>query len=80
MGAMASQIIGVSIVYSTVCSGADEGKHQSSGTLAFVRGIPRWSVNSPAQRASDAEMFPFDDVIMCLPSLQLHKPSQDIDI
>ena len=39
MTAMASQITGVSIVYSTVCSGADEIKHQSSASLAFVRGI-----------------------------------------
>ena len=30
MGAMASQINGVSIVYSTVCSGEDQRKHQSS--------------------------------------------------
>ena len=36
---MASQITTVSIVYSTVCSGADQRKHQSSMSLAFVRGI-----------------------------------------
>ena len=41
MGAMASQINGVSSVYSTVCSGADQKKHQSSALLAFVRGIYR---------------------------------------
>ena len=45
---MASQITGVSIAYSTVGSGADQRKHQSSASLAFVRGIP-------AQRASNAE-------------------------
>ena len=39
--AMASQIAGVSIVYSTVCSGADDRKHQTSASLAFVRGIHR---------------------------------------
>ena len=33
--------------YSTVCSGADQRKHQSSASLAFVRGIHRSPVNSP---------------------------------
>ena len=41
MGAMASQITSRTIVYSTVYSGADQGKHQSSASLAFVRGIHR---------------------------------------
>ena len=36
--AMASQITGVSIVCSTVCSGADQRKHQSSASLAFLWG------------------------------------------
>ena len=39
MGAMASQITSVSNVCPTVCSGADDWKHQSSASLAFVRGI-----------------------------------------
>ena len=43
---MVSQITGVSRVCSTVCSGADERKHQSSASLAFVRGIHRWLINS----------------------------------
>ena len=47
MSAMASQITGVSLVCSTVCSGADERKHQSSASLALVRGIHRSPVNSP---------------------------------
>ena len=55
MRAMASQITGVWSVYSTVCSGADQRKHQSSASLAFVRGNHRWSVNSPQQMASNAE-------------------------
>ena len=38
LSTIASQIIGVSIVCSTVCSGADK-KNQSSVSLAFVRGI-----------------------------------------
>ena len=41
MSAMASQITSVSMVRSTVCSGADQRKHQSSASLAFVRGIHR---------------------------------------
>ena len=47
ISAMASQITCVSIVYSAVCSDADQRKHQSSASLAFVRGIHRWPVNSP---------------------------------
>ena len=47
MGAMASQITSLKIVYSTVYSGADQRKHQSSESLAFVRGIHRWPVKSP---------------------------------
>ena len=46
MSAMTSQITGGTIVYSTVCSGADKKKHQSSALLAFVRGIHRWPGNS----------------------------------
>ena len=47
MGAMASQITSLTIVYSTVYSGADQSKHQSSASLAFVWGIHRGPVNSP---------------------------------
>ena len=58
MSAMASQITSLTIVYSSVCSGADQRKHQSSASLAFVTG------DFPSQRASNAEKkFPFDDVI-----------------
>ena len=46
IGAMASQITSLAIVYSTVYSGADQRKHQSSASLAFVWGIHRWPVNS----------------------------------
>ena len=41
MGAMASQITSLNIVYSTVYSDAHQRKHQSSASLAFVRGIHR---------------------------------------
>ena len=64
MNALASQITSVSIVYSTVCSGADQRKHQSSGSLAFVRGIHRWPVHSPHKGPVTRKLFPCDDVIM----------------
>ena len=60
MGAMASQITSRTIVYSTVWS----LKHQSSGSLAFVRGIHRWPVNSPHKGPVTRKMFPFDDVMI----------------
>ena len=63
MGAMASQITDVPIVYSTVCSGA----YQTSklrASLAFVRGIHRWPVNSAHKGPVTRKMFSFDDVIM----------------
>ena len=64
MGAMASQITSLTIVYLTVYSGADQRKHQSSASLAFVRGIKRWPVNSPHKGPVTRKMFPFDDVII----------------
>ena len=59
-----SQITSLTIAYSTVYSGADQRKHQSSASLAFVRGIHRWPVNSPQKGPVTREMFPFDDFIM----------------
>ena len=64
MTTMASQIIGVSIVYSTACSGADQGKQHRSASLACLRGIDRWPVNFPYKGPVARKMFPFDDVIM----------------
>ena len=57
MGAIA-QITSLMIVYSAVYWDADQRKHQSSASLAFVRGIHphKWPVT--------LTMFPFDDVIM----------------
>ena len=40
-------ITNLSIVCTAVCSGAVQRKHQCSASLAFVRGIHRWPVNSP---------------------------------
>ena len=64
MGAIASQITRLTIVYSTVYSDADQRKHQSSASLAFVRGIHRRPVNSPHKWPVTRKMLPFDDVIM----------------
>ena len=54
----------------TVYSDADQRKHQSSASLAFVRGIHRWPVNSPHKGPVTRKMFPFDDVIMNLPIME----------
>ena len=51
---MVSRITGVSIVYSTVCSGVDLRKHQSSASLRLLGEIHRWP-EFPAQRAINAE-------------------------
>ena len=55
-----STITGLTSVYSDT----DQRKHQSSPSLAFVRRIHRWLVNSPHKWPVTREMFPFDDVIM----------------
>ena len=64
MGTIASQITSLTIVYSIVYSDADQIKHQSSASLAFVRGIHRGPVNSPHKWPVTRKMFQFDDVIM----------------
>ena len=64
MGAIVSEIISLTIVYSNVYSDEDQRKHQSSASLAFVRGIHRSPVNSPHKWSVTRKMFPFDDVIM----------------
>ena len=58
MSAMASQLTNLTIVYSIVYSGADQIKHQSSVSLAFVRGIHRWPVSSPHKGPVTRKMFP----------------------
>ena len=47
MGATASQITGILIIYSTIFSGADQRKYQGSASLTFERGIHRSPVGSP---------------------------------
>ena len=88
--AMASQITSLTIVYSTVYSGAEQRKYQSSASLAFVRGIHRWPVNSPHKGPVTRKMFPFDNVTdMVLlrtiihPSIPMHPlafSSHDIEL
>ena len=64
MSMMASQITSDCIVCWTVCSGADQRKHQSCASLASVRGIHRWLVNSPHKEPVMRKIFTFDNVIM----------------
>ena len=82
MSEIASQITSLTIVYSIAYSDADQRKHQSSASLAFVRGIHRGPVNSPHKWPVTRKMFPFDDVIM-IPVVQIsptiwHKGNHDI--
>ena len=64
MTMLASQITSLTVVYSIVYSGVNQRKHQSSGSLAFVREIHRGPVNFPHKWPVTRKMFPFDDVIM----------------
>ena len=57
MSAMTSQSADVSIACSSVCSGADQRKHQSSTSLAFVKWIHRWPVDSPHKGPVKRSMF-----------------------
>ena len=72
MSGMASQITSLTFVYSTVYSGAYQRKHQSSASLAFVRGIHHGPVNSPHKWPVTWKMFQFDDVIMQKPHLNVY--------
>ena len=64
MSMMASRITSLTIVYSSIYPGADQRKHQSSASLAFVRGIHQWPVNFLRKWPVSQKMFPFDDIIM----------------
>ena len=72
MGTMASQITSLAIVYSTVCSGADQRKHQSTASLAFVRGIHRGPVNSPHKWPATRKCFHL------MTSSWIHWPQRDV--
>ena len=64
MGAAASQITSLTIVYSAFYSDTDQRKNQNSASLAFVRGIHRGPVNFSHKGPVTRKMIPFDDVIM----------------
>ena len=63
MSMMASQITSIFLVCSTICSGSKK-KNQSSTSLAFLRGIHQWLVDSPHKGLVMQKMFPFDDAII----------------
>ena len=64
MGAIASQITSLTIVYPTVYSDADHRKYQSSASLAIVPWIHRGPVNSPHKWPVTRKMVPWIHVIM----------------
>ena len=64
MGAMASQITSLTIIYSTVYSGAYQRKHKKIRVTGLCVGNSLVTGEFPAQMASNAEKFPFDYVIM----------------
>ena len=66
MGTIASQITSLTIVYSASYANADQRKHQSSASLAFVRGIHWGPVNSLHKWPVTRKMFPFGDIIMMI--------------
>ena len=70
MSTVVSQITFISIACSTTCSGTDQRKHQSSTSLAFMRGIHHWPVDSPHKGPVTRKMFPFENIIMTLQILQ----------
>ena len=75
MSAMAYQITAVSIVCLTVCSGTVQRKHQSSASLAFMKGIHQWLVYSPHKGPVTQKMFPFDDITMTSHCLNWWRPN-----
>ena len=64
MRVMASHILSVSIVYSSVWLGTEQSKHQSSASSAFERGIHRWPLNSLHKGPVMRKRFPFHDFIV----------------
>ena len=65
MSAMASQITSFRIVYSTVYSGTYQRTYQSSASCTgLCAGNSPVTGEFPAQKASKADFFSFDDVVM----------------
>ena len=71
IGAIATQITSLTVVYSTVYSSVDQRKHQSSVSLAFVWGIHQWAANSPHKWPVMRKMHPF------MTSSCMHKKSDE---
>ena len=63
MSPKTSQITSVSSVNSIIFSDAEQRKYQSSASLAFLRGIHQWLVNSLHKGPVTQKMFPFDDIM-----------------
>ena len=80
MSTISSQITSPTIVYSTVYWDADQRKHQSSASQAFVWRIHRGPVNSPHKWPVTRKMFPFDDVIMRNSNLAFHYTSAYVNV
>ena len=73
--AMASQIIGVSIVCSTVCSGAHQKKASKLLVTGICEGNSPVSGEFPHKSPVTRKMFPFDDVIIVsAPYFKLRHP------
>ena len=62
---MASQITGISIGWSTVCSGAEQRKQQISVPLALWVESTGHPWIHPTKGPVAQKMFPFDDVMNC---------------
>ena len=84
MGAMASELTRLTIVYLTVYSEIDQRKHQSSASLAFMREIHLWPVNFPHRWPVTQKMFPSSSWyalccgLLCVDTI--HKRTDDITI
>ena len=67
MSAMASQITSLRIIYSTLYSGADQRKHQSSASLAFGRGIhhDRWIPPTRGQKCGKCFHLMTSSCMLC---------------
>ena len=79
MGEMTSQITSLTIVYSTIYSGADQRKNikvPRHWPLCGEFTSDRWIHKGPETQ----KMFPFDDVIMSLEILKMPQGIDDIHI
>ena len=72
MGAMVSQITSLTIVYSTVYSGTDQRNIKSPRHWPLCGNSPVTG-EFPAQKTSNAENIPLNDVIMTKPEAAMIK-------